>query len=444
MSTQAFTKLTFKPKEILFKEGEKADKAYIIKKGSVTISKKGPSGQNIPIATAEKGGIVGEMAVVSDSPRSATVTAQDTVEVIAISKASFETRLENLDPFLHSLIKTVITRLRKTSNHTVTLYEKVKSAKNVTSKPIANKKKENNKASFANVNFMLADPNTQTRNSLRGGLFGFGFREICDVNSYHQIPEFLDNDSYDLLVLDTAYGINQLCDLLYNIRNGLCGKNPFISILILTELDSKKTHQTLMNAGCDKVLMKPVSIQDVTKIIHEMCKTQRDFVVTRDYAGPDRPGFKEEAAKNAPQFSAPNTLGAKVFYGISNSQIEKSIQKGMTLFNEMKMECNLVQLAWLLERLDPKTGEPFDTHFILDKVDTVLEDLGNRASQSRFENSFNVCQNMRELVITIKEEDQTASDSWDGMTRFYNELLENIPLLATPPTFQSSDSGLMN
>ena len=352
MSDQAFSKVSFKPKDILFKEGDKAEWAYIIKKGTVTITKSGPSGQSVPIASAGKGGIIGEMAVVSDAPRSATVIAQDEVEVIAISKESFESRLEELDPFLHTLIKTVITRLRKTSNHTVALYEKAKEIKKPAGKK-SHAKKENDKASFANVNFMLADPNTQTRNSLRGGLFGFGFREICDVSSYHQIAELLDNESYDLLVLDTAYGINPVCELLYNIRNSIWGKNPFISILILTELDSKKTHQTLINAGCDKILMKPVSIQDVTRVIHEMCKTQRDFVVTRDYAGPDRPGFKEEAGKNAPQFSAPNTLGAKVFYGINNSQIEKSIEKGVSLFNEMKMECHLVQLAWLLERLDP-------------------------------------------------------------------------------------------
>jgi len=442
LSTQAFKTITFKPNEILFREGEKADTAYIIKKGSVKISKKAPSGQSIPIAMAEKGGIVGEMAIVTDAPRCATVVAQEFVEAIAVSKKSFETRLEKVDPFLHSLIKTIITRLRKTSDHTVALFEKVKETKK---RPATvQTKSKPSKTTFTDVNFMLADPNAQTRNSLRGGLFGFGFREICDVSSFSQISESIEKTSFDLLVLDTAFGISHVCELIHDIRHGIDCKNPFMSILVLTELKSKKTHQTLINAGCDQIIMKPISIQGVTEIINNMCTKERSFVVTRDYIGPDRPQFKEDQAEDAPHFKAPNTLGAKILHGAQTERIEHAIEKGIAQFNEIKMERHLVQLAWLLDRIDPKTGEPYDIQSMLDRIDTVLEDLSIRAFHSRYESSADICRNMRNLVSSLKEDEQSNSDNWRGMTSFYHDLLENIPLIETSSVGTQAQVNLMN
>lgn len=436
MSKQTFKTKRFNASEPLFKEGEKADFAYIIQKGSVKISKRGPSGRNITIATAAKGGIVGEMAIISDCPRSATVTAQEPVEAMAISRDLFEKRLENIDPFLHSLITTVIARLRKTSDHTVALYERIRQ-----NEATAPKKAQKANAlapatassaesgSFSQVNFLLADPNRQTRNSIRSGLFGHGFREICDLSDCHKIEEELDKHYYDLIILDSAFGTTTVCELMQKIRHGVCGKNPFLSILVVTEHDDDDFLDSFRNAGCDDILQKPFSLQDLTEKINSLCHAKRSFVVTRNYAGPDRPHLRDENGKNAPHFSPPNTLGAKVLKQIKDERIEDALKKGVSRFNELKMERLLVQLAWLLDRINPEKGEPFDIFFMLEQIETVLEDLTIRAENSRFSDSKNICAEMQRIVQDLKEEDEPEEQQWEDMHLFYKQLLENMPIM---------------
>jgi DNA-binding response OmpR family regulator len=431
MTKPTFNTVHFPAKAHLFKEGEKADCAYIIQTGSVKISKRGPSGRGIAIATAGKGGIVGEMAIISDAPRSATVTAVEPVEAIAISKSSFDARLKDVDPFLYNLITTIIARLRKTSDHTVALYEKAKSAeKSDPMYPAADKKKTVSKNGLSSVNFMLADPNRQTRNSLRSGLFGHGFREIADISSHTLASEELLKKHYDLLILDSAFGLSILTKLIQDIRHGTSSQNPFLSIVVMTENEDKSVHKSLKNAGCDEILIKPLSLNDIMSKIQEMAiQDKRKFVVTRDYVGPDRPEFKNQNGQDAPSFSPPDSLAAKIITNVNEDRVERAINKGVMHFNELKMERQLVQTAWLLDQLNPKNGEPYDLRYLLERMDEVLEDLNTRIDNSRFASSTQTCAELRMLSNGIRESEEHTIEKWDQMNRFYHELLENIPLV---------------
>lgn len=82
---------SFKKGEALFKEGDIGDAVYVIRKGSVKISRKNSSGANITQTYLAAGNIVGEMALLSLDPkaRSATVVAAVACETILIEKADF-------------------------------------------------------------------------------------------------------------------------------------------------------------------------------------------------------------------------------------------------------------------------------------------------------------------------------------------------------------------
>ena len=79
-------------------EGETGDKFYLIESGTCEISKKDEG----VIATIGKGKYFGEVALLNDLPRQATVTAKDTVIVATLGKSGF-TRL--LGPALDVLRK---------------------------------------------------------------------------------------------------------------------------------------------------------------------------------------------------------------------------------------------------------------------------------------------------------------------------------------------------
>jgi thioredoxin reductase/CRP-like cAMP-binding protein/Fe-S-cluster-containing hydrogenase component 2 len=81
----------FKKGESLFKEGDPGDALYVIRKGSVKISKKDPHGVDITRSYVPAGNFVGEMSLLdeTDAPRSATVTAVVACETIVVEKDSF-------------------------------------------------------------------------------------------------------------------------------------------------------------------------------------------------------------------------------------------------------------------------------------------------------------------------------------------------------------------
>lgn len=69
----------FKPGEALMRQGEVGDGLFLITKGKVEISVTDKDGQSHVIATAGKGEILGEMALITEEPRTADVTATRSV-----------------------------------------------------------------------------------------------------------------------------------------------------------------------------------------------------------------------------------------------------------------------------------------------------------------------------------------------------------------------------
>ncbi len=74
--------------EALFKEGDKADGLYLIRRGSVTVSRAIGS-KEIVLSYVAAGNYVGEMALMSDAPRSATVRAAVPTECVMLEARRF-------------------------------------------------------------------------------------------------------------------------------------------------------------------------------------------------------------------------------------------------------------------------------------------------------------------------------------------------------------------
>ncbi len=62
--------ISLKPGEVLFGEGSVGDRMYVVRSGTIRIG----SGNTV-YEDVEAGGIVGEMAIIEDAPRSATAAA---------------------------------------------------------------------------------------------------------------------------------------------------------------------------------------------------------------------------------------------------------------------------------------------------------------------------------------------------------------------------------
>ncbi|MDZ7749276.1 MAG: cyclic nucleotide-binding domain-containing protein [Halofilum sp. (in: g-proteobacteria)] len=79
--------------EEIFHEGDAGDCLQLIRRGSVTISRD-IGGRDIVLAYVPAGQYVGEMALVSDAPRSATVRAAVSTETVRLDGDVFKKLME--------------------------------------------------------------------------------------------------------------------------------------------------------------------------------------------------------------------------------------------------------------------------------------------------------------------------------------------------------------
>ena len=105
------TKKLFGPGEALIREGERGECAYIIESGNVEILVQ-RGGQLIQIGTRGAGSLLGEMAMIDDKPRTATVRALDDCTVLEITREDFAHRVESADPVLKMVMRVITARYR--------------------------------------------------------------------------------------------------------------------------------------------------------------------------------------------------------------------------------------------------------------------------------------------------------------------------------------------
>lgn len=94
----------FEPGEVVFEQGNFGDKLYFIAKGEVNIVKDGET-----VATLNKGDSFGEIALVADQPRGATVQARTALDVVSVSRAAFNRLIAHL-PGMKQTIDEIIVR----------------------------------------------------------------------------------------------------------------------------------------------------------------------------------------------------------------------------------------------------------------------------------------------------------------------------------------------
>ena len=104
-------------KTTVFKEGDAGDALYIVKAGKINITKRNSDGVESVLATLGKQAVIGDMAVIDDQPRSASVvTVQDCVFFI-ITKSDFKNLLGTIPEIAFQILKMMTERLRNTNAH---------------------------------------------------------------------------------------------------------------------------------------------------------------------------------------------------------------------------------------------------------------------------------------------------------------------------------------
>jgi CRP/FNR family transcriptional regulator, cyclic AMP receptor protein len=108
---------TFKRGSLMFIEGETSTEMYILRSGKVRILKQ-EGGTSIELAVLGPGSVLGELSLLDHQPRGATGQVVEEVVATVIDEALFTRTLAQAPPWLTSIVKLVVKRLRDTMKKT--------------------------------------------------------------------------------------------------------------------------------------------------------------------------------------------------------------------------------------------------------------------------------------------------------------------------------------
>jgi CRP-like cAMP-binding protein len=106
--------ITYQPGQVLMRQGDIGDAAYVIIEGDAQVTVATEGGE-IPIAQLRDGDFLGEIAILCDTPRTATVTAKTAVKALRIRKEPFFELLQQFPEMAVEMTRLLAERLTRTT-----------------------------------------------------------------------------------------------------------------------------------------------------------------------------------------------------------------------------------------------------------------------------------------------------------------------------------------
>jgi CRP-like cAMP-binding protein len=104
------------PGEIVFRQGDEGDRLYIVKSGALEVlASPTDAAEPIPVAYLGPGEVLGELALLTGSPRSASARVPERAELFTVEKPVFLDLMKTLPAFARNLCLVLAKRLEATT-----------------------------------------------------------------------------------------------------------------------------------------------------------------------------------------------------------------------------------------------------------------------------------------------------------------------------------------
>lgn len=111
----------FKAGEVIMAQGDVGSCAYFIQEGRVGIVVEKSDGQLLHMGTRGPGSIIGEMAIVDNQPRSATIRSLENCTLLEITKDDFARSVRGANPIVRLIAQVILMRYRDILRRSQTL-----------------------------------------------------------------------------------------------------------------------------------------------------------------------------------------------------------------------------------------------------------------------------------------------------------------------------------
>ena len=286
------------------------------------------------------------------------------------------------------------------------------------------------------VDILFGEPQRDLRHTLRSVLSREGYENIRDINQVGEFQDVLEQELPDLLIMDASMGGGKSpTEMVREMRHGVFGKNPYIPIIFTIWEPTKQIVSAVAASGADDLLVKPLSPVAMLDRIKTLAMNRKNFVVASDYIGPDRRTKRhvDIGQEEIPTFKVPNTLKMKSLgQAVNVASLEAEINKTKGRINNLKLERNAFQMAFLVELIVPAlrgAGAVAQLQQNLEALFIMAKDTSMRLNGSAYDHVADLCSSM--ITVTSALVDQGAGHA-EKDVKLLKPLSEAILLACHP------------
>jgi len=251
----------------LFRQGDQADALYVLRSGRLVVHQERSLGNRAPIGELGVGSVVGELALLSQAPRSASVRCRRDAELLRLARAPFEELMENAPGFAAGVSRALAVDLQRRTT--------------VDAEPLGSA------SSIAIVTLGAAAGRAGVTPLLRRELAG-----ICSVAA-------LDRAGASELHAETAAGV-ALARALDRLEHDheivllnaaaedlewalACVQQADRTVLVLGEAPLGEAALLSAVRGCDAVLLEPASCADLESLLDALAPRSTHRIATASF-----------------------------------------------------------------------------------------------------------------------------------------------------------------
>lgn len=175
---------------------------------------------------------------------------------------------------------------------------------------------------IARCHILQVEPNVDYSHALDGMLQQNGVASFRRVASCRAVNSRVLNRRTDILLLDHDVDFNAAGNLVRRIRRAETEADPFMAVFATQSSASESALEAEKIAGLDGIMLKPFSLDSLFAHIENIAHSERRFVNSRVYIGPDR----RERDRKDPRsvvYSVPNRLNLKLEGDIVGDDVRK-------------------------------------------------------------------------------------------------------------------------
>ena len=265
---------------------------------------------------------------------------------------------------------------------------------------------------YDDVDIILVDPRVDIRTTLKTALTHAGIENIEHTGGIGRVTDAIEQSlGPDILICDMGSNEGEACNVVSAIRHNDIGRNPFLCVIGITWSPTAGEVAQVMNSGVDHLISAPLSPSQILTRIRALVNNRAPFVVTSDYAGPDR-RQRQRRDTSYPTFQAPNSLKNKVESKWDPDGFERETGLAIGTLSSRKIDRQAEKIMSLSDLISHHSAgrapaTMIDAH--MRRLDTLVREMDRRATRQGYYHISELCRACVGIVDEISGSDVRES-----------------------------------